>query len=511
VSLGANLITLPVLLPLLFGTLLLLVRGPGGRLMVGALASSLTLLASVAIAARVFAGEVLAVQMGGWPAPYGITLVADGLSGVMLLLSSVTALLTVLFAGPSLRVAPQAGLSPALNRTRERFGVQALLQFLFMGVNMSFLSGDLFNLFVAFEVMLIASYGLLLIGGELPQLREGFKYVVINLTVSTVFVLAAGLAYGLLGTLNLADMARLLAGHGPDGRVTVVALLLALVFATKAALFPFGFWLAYAYPTPPAVITAFFGAVLTKVGAYALVRAFTLLFAAEADLQAGLLAFAGVNMLFGGLGAVAQGRWRHALAFANIASIGYILMGLFVGTPASLAAAVYYMIHSVLVIFAIFLVAALAEQLGGRDYRLGGVLERSPWLAGTFLFLALAIAGLPPTSGFIGKFALIGAALARGGAVTVAVAAAAVVAGLFLLYALIKAWRAFFWGEGAPPRVALPQGMVAVTAAAVALTVLLAVFSGPVFALAERVTAQLLDSRAYLAAVLLEGLEPGGP
>jgi multicomponent Na+:H+ antiporter subunit D len=507
-----NLITLPVLVPLFAGAILLLVPTSRGRLAIGALASLLTLLLSAIIASRTLSGEVLAVQMGGWPAPYGITLVADGLTGIMLVLSGITGLLTTLFAGSSLMAAPQVGLSPALNRARERYGVQALLQFLYLGVNMSFLTGDLFSLFVGFEVMLIASYGLLLIGGELPQLREGFKYVVINLIVSVVFVLAAGFAYGLLGTLNFADMAVLLQAQGAgDGRITLVALLLALVFATKAALFPFGFWLAYAYPTPPAVISAFFGAVLTKVGAYALIRAFTLLFPGEADLQLGILAFAGVNMLFGGFGALSQGRWRHLLAFANIASIGYILMGLATFTPDSLAAAVYYLVHSVLVVFAIFLIAALAERIGGASYTLGGGVERYPWLAGSFLFLALAVAGLPPTSGFIGKYALIGAALARGDAVAIVVAAVAVIAGLLLLYAGVKVWRGFFWGEVEVPATPLPRGMVAVTGLAVTMVVALAILSGPVYRVAEGVVAQLVDNRDYIEAVLpAEWLERRG-
>lgn len=498
----SNLITLPVLVPLLAGAVLLLLPTPRSRSLAALLAALLTLLVSGIIAARALGGAVMAVQMGGWPAPYGITLVADGLTGVMLLLAGITGLLTTLFAGSSLRLAPQAGLSPALNRARERFGAHALLQFLYLGVNMSFLTGDLFSLFVAFEVMLIASYGLLLSGGELPQLREGFKYVVINLVVSAIFVLAAGLAYGLFGSLNMADMAVLSRGQAGDSRVTMVALLLALVFATKAALFPLGFWLAYAYPTPPAVVSAFFAAVLTKVGAYALIRTFTLIFPAETELMLGILLFAGVNMLFGGFGAVSQGRWRHVLAFANIASIGYILMGLFTATPGSLAATVYYLIHSVLVIFAVFLVAALAEWAAGPSYRAGGGLERYPWLAASFLFLALAVAGLPPTSGFIGKFALIAAALARGDAVAVAVATSAVLAGLLLLYALVKVWRGYFWGEAKGEGVTLPPGMVAVAMAAVLLAVLLAILSGPVYAVAETVVAQLLSNRDYIAAVL---------
>ncbi|MEJ2287555.1 MAG: proton-conducting transporter membrane subunit [Deinococcales bacterium] len=180
---------------------------------------------------------------------------------------------------------------------------------------------------LAFEVMLVASYGLLLLGGELPQLREGFKYVVINVVASAVFVITAGMTYGLVGSLNLADIAQRVAAHGPDPRLTVLAALLALVFATKAAVFPLGFWLPNSYPVPPAAISAFFAAVLTKVGVYALVRTFTLMFPGEQLLPAVLLALGGVSMVVGALGAIARRRWRHAMAFANVASIGYLVAG----------------------------------------------------------------------------------------------------------------------------------------------------------------------------------------
>ena len=503
-TVSTYLLPLPVLLPLFGGAVLLLLTTPRARARFGAAVALFTLLASARIAAVSFSGEVMSTQLGGWPAPYGITLVADGLTGMMLLLSGVTGLLTVVYAGSSLQHAPGRGGTPVLNRAREALGLPALLQFLLMGVNMSFLTGDLFNLFVSFEVMLIASYGLLLIGGTLPQLREGFKYVVVNLVASAIFVAAAGLAYGLFGTLNLADMALRLQNVSGDPRVTLIAALLALVFATKAAAFPFGFWLPRSYPAVPGAVGAFFGAVLTKVGVYALLRLFTLVTPDETGLQNVLLLLAGLTILFGALGAVVQRRWRHLLAFANIASVGYLLAGLGSG---ALAPTLFYLIHSVLVIFTLFLLTGMAELIAGEGFggHVEGHLGAYPLLGALYFVAALALAGLPPTSGFIGKFALVQAFLEAGGALRVGVAIVAVAAGLLLLYAGVGIWRGFFWGdEDAVHSVTLPLGMLRVTWAAGGLLVLLAVFGGPVYALSERVAAQLGTPAAYITQVLPE-------
>jgi multicomponent Na+:H+ antiporter subunit D len=504
-----NLIAWPVLAPLLAAILLLLVPTSRWRTVVAVAASSITLAVELAILARAIGGEVLVVQMASWPAPFGITLVADGLAAVMVTLSGVTGLLTVIFASASLQRAPHRGLAGLLNRAREAHGAHALLQFLFMGVNMSFLTGDLFNLFVAFEVMLVASYGLLLLGGELPQLREGFRYVVVNLLSSALFVAAAGMAYGLFGTLNMADIAQRLAVHGPDPRVTAVAALLALVFAVKAAVFPLGFWLPNSYPVPAAAVSAFFAALLTKVGAYALIRVFTLMFPAEEGIRLALLALAGLTVLFGALGTMVRQRWRHAFSFANVASIGYLLSGVFVGSSAGLEAALYYLINSVLVIFALFLIAALAESLAGPRYHAEGHLAAYPWLAGGYFVSMLALAGMPPTSGFIGKFGLIVSLFESRGAVALAVATVAVAGSLVLLYAGVQIWRGFFWGEtDAVHLVRLPRAMTAVAAVAVVLLAALALFGGPVYGVAALVAEQLGGNSHYIQAVLgLSGLE----
>ncbi|MEM6428567.1 MAG: proton-conducting transporter membrane subunit [Deinococcota bacterium] len=504
---SANILALPIVLPLFTGALLLLIPTTSLRTVIAVASTAITLTFSWLIAATVVRGEVLSVQMSAWPAPYGITVVADSLTGVMLVLSSSVGLLTVLFLGTSLQHAPRRGSSNRLNRAREQFGAQALLQFLFMGVHMSFLTGDLFNLFVAFEVMLIASYGLVLLGSEVRQLREGLKYVVINLLASAVFVTTAGFAYGLLGTLNMADMAVKIQAHtleaGPDARISLLALLFGLVFATKAALFPLGFWLPAAYPTPPAALSAFFAALLTKVGAYTLIRSFTLIFPAEQLIRNGLFVLAAATILMGALGAINQRRWRYLLAFANLASIGYLIMGVMTQSEAGLGAAIFYMANSTTVMFALFLIAAIAERLTGESYYYPGHLNSYPFLSIGFFVCALALAGLPPTSGFVGKFALIEALYERGDPLSTAIAIVALAGSLLLLYALMTIWRNFFWGNSdAVHREPLPLGMVITCGAASALVLVLTLVSGPAFEVATLTAEQLRNPEAYIEQVL---------
>jgi multicomponent Na+:H+ antiporter subunit D len=503
-----NLLSLPVLVPLLAGALLLAVRGRVARVVVASVAASVTLAATIAIATRALAGDVLTLQMADWAAPFGITLVADGLSALLLVLSAFFGLLTVPYLASSLHATPGRTERVLVdggwrNRARDALGAQALLQFLFMGVHMSLLTGDLFNLFVAFEVMLIASYGLLLLGTELPQLREGFKYVIVNLVASAVFVSAAGMTYGLVGTLYLADIGQRVAAHGPDVRLTVLAAMLGLVFAVKSALFPLGFWLPNAYPTPPAGIGAYFAAVLTKVGVYALVRAFALMFPGEEGLKSVLLALAGLTMLVGALGFLSRQRWRHAMAFGNVASIGYLVAALFAGSEHGVAVGVFYLITSVAVVFTLFALAGIAERIAGPWYRASGHLGAYPWLGAGFFVAALTLVGTPPSSGFLGKYGLVQALLNEGGAVAVGVVVAAVVASFVLLYGAMQIWETFFWGDSdAVHHVATPRTMSAVSAVAVVAVVALAVFGGPLYRVSERVAGQLVDHAAYREAVL---------
>lgn len=509
-----SILVLPILVPLLAGAILLAVRNSTARVVIGVISGLIMVGVTGVVALRTLAGEIVVNQMAGWKAPFGIALVADSLSGPLVFVVSIFALLTVIFVATTLRVKPmnetkQSKALVILNKAREVLGTQALLQFLFAGVNMSLLTGDLFNLFVAFEVMLLASYGLLLLGGELPQLREGFKYVIVNLVASSLFVAAAGLSYGLFGTLNLADISARVAEHGPDIRVTLVAALLALVFATKAAVFPLGFWLPDSYPAPPVAIGAFFAAVLTKVGVYALIRLFSLLFPEEAFIQTVLLALGGITILVGALGMLSRRRWRHTMAFANIASIGYLMAALFSGGEQGLTVGLYYLLTSITVMYVLFAVAGIAERVSAIRFQISGHMHLYPWLAAAYFIAALTMIGMPPTSGFLAKLGLLQGLFARGGVIAVFVAVLALVGSLIILYTLMRIWESFFWGEtDQTERVTVPRQITAVTGVATTILVALAVFAGPLFDGAAAVTSQLTDRDTYIGAVLLENVPP---
>jgi multicomponent Na+:H+ antiporter subunit D len=505
-----NLVALPVLIPLFTAAVLLLVRGRRARGTIAVAGSVGSLLVALVLLGPALRGEVQVVQMAEWAAPFGISLVVDGLSAWMLALSTFVGLMAMVFAVSSLDTAPTRGQGPVLNRAREVFGHHALMQFLFMGVHMSLLTGDIFNLFVSFEVMLVASFGLMLLGGELPELREGFKYVVISLISSALFVISAGLCYGLFGTLNMADISRIVAENAGDPRVPLVGLMLAVVFTTKAAMFPFGFWLPNSYPTPAAATSAYFAAVLTKVGVYALIRAFTLLFTQDVGWTHGVLAWlAGFTMLSGVLGAAAQNEFRKILSFHIISQIGYMIFGLGLFSLAGVAGAVLYIVHHIIVKTTLFLVAGLVEETGGtgRLARVGGLVQRVPLVAVLFLLPALSLAGIPPFSGFVAKLALADAGFAQGQYTVVGVS---LLVSLLTLFSMSKIWASAFWGEPyVEPRVAAVEGrrfggpalMVLATATLAALSIAVAVAAGPLYDLSLRAAEDLVDPSVYTGAV----------
>lgn len=393
-------------------------------------------------------------QMGEWPAPFGITVMFDALSGMLICAASVTALACLLFSiGTEEERAPRGWMHP-------------LTHLLMMGVNFSFLTGDLFNLFVAFEIMLMASYALLVTGGTRRQYSQAYKYVMLNLIGSTLFVIGAGLVYGMMGTLNFADLARMVreasAGGEPlPAAFPAVATLLLFVFAVKGAAFPLWFWLPDTYHTCPISIGALFAGLLTKVGVYSMARTMPMIFAADASAGQGpivtiLLAGAGGTMLIAALGALAARELRRALALLMISSIGVMLLGVGVMTGDSLGAAAYYMTQSMFFIAAAFLCCGIVERLAGTDDMrlLGGLQRRSPWLGAVFFLVMMSLVGLPPLAGFFGKTIILREGLA-GGPGTGAFAASIVglAAGAITLLAMGRIWASVFWGEpaGTPP------------------------------------------------------------
>jgi multicomponent Na+:H+ antiporter subunit D len=492
------LLTLPILLPLIGAGISIMV----GRSRIAQRVISLTVLTavtglSIALLVVVDRDGTVVVQAGGWPAPIGISLVADRLSAIMLVLASVMLLAVLVYA------IGQPGAE------RDHVGFQSVYLILSAGVAASFLTGDLFNLFVAFEMMLTASYVLMTLGARRDQVRAGMTYVVISLLASALFLSALALIYMATGTVNLADLSVQMQGLS-DGLRTAFALFLLMVFGIKAGLFPLFFWLPDSYPTAPSAVTAVFAGLLTKVGVYAIIRTQTLLFPPEVRPEQLILWIAGATMVVGVLGAIAQGDVKRILSFHIISQIGYMIMGLGLFTVAGLAGAIFYIIHHIVVKTTLFLTGGLVEHVAGsgRLTRVGNMVRTAPVVAVLFLVPALSLAGIPPLSGFVAKFSLVSAGTAEHSWTIVVVG---IVVSLLTLFSMMKIWSGVFWSpaEEAPDvaphavgRLGGPALMVLPTAALALLSLAIAVGAASLYALSERAATDLLDPQTYIQAVL---------
>jgi len=495
------LVVLPVLVPL--GTAIVcLALGPlrAAQRAASVGGAALLLAVTATLLHRVDTAGIQVLQVGAWPAPFGISLVADLLAAIMALLTGITGLAVAVYSLGS------------IDQAREAHGYHPLFHVLLAGVSMAFLTGDLFNLYVAFEVTLMASFVLLALGGERAQLEGAVKYVALNLLSSAVFLAAVGVLYGVAGTLNLADLALAVQRGTAPGLVTTLACLFLVAFGIKAAVFPLFFWLPASYHTPPVAVSAVFAGLLTKVGVYALLRAFTLVFTAEPGFtHSSILVVAALTMATGVLGAVSQYEVRRLLAFHSISQVGYMLLGLGLLTPLGLAGSVLFLFHHGLVKSSLFLIAGAARQLGGSwDLRrLGGLWKSHPGLSLLFLLQAFSLAGIPPLSGFWAKLALVKAALDAREWVATGVALAVSV---LTLFSMVKIWSETYWKDAPPDATPgptrLPALVIGPIAALVLLTLALGLGAGPAFDLASRAAAQLADPSQYVRAVLGEGARP---
>ncbi len=497
-------IVLPIIIPLLTAVAALLAhRSRETQRWISLGGAAALFAAAVSLLEEVSRRGIVVTQAGDWAAPYGITLVADIFSAIMVTLAGLIGLSVALYS--------LASVDPE----RETFGFHPLYHFLLMGVCGAFLTGDIFNLYVWFEVMLTASFVLLALGNERPQLEGAIKYLTLNLFSSALFLTAVGILYGLAGTLNMADLSRKLSAVGNSNvpvELTAVALLFLIAFSIKAAAFPLFFWLPASYHTPPVAVTAVFSGLLTKVGVYALIRLFTVVFVREAAvLQSLILVAAGFTMVTGVLGAVAQYEFRRLLSFHIISQIGYPLMGLGLLTPAGLGAAIYFTFHVSVAKAALFLVSGVAHRTEGTFdlKKLGGLYRSQPALAALFFVAAMALAGVPPLSGFFGKLGLVWAGLSVG---QYAIVGVALGVSLLTLFSMIKIWNEAFWKlapdnpdpanakkvMGSRERCFLFIPIVVLTA----VTVILGLFAEPFMALALRAGKQLIDPAGYIRAVL---------
>lgn len=498
-----NMLVLPLLIPLCTAVLLIFCRGSLSlQRWISGISGGLNILAAAVILYQVKTDGIQTLYMSGWVPPYGIVFAADMLAALLVLATTVIGTFCLVFSFRS------------IGEERERYYYYPLFQFLLVGVCGSFLTGDIFNLFVCFEVMLISSYALIVLGGTKPQLRESIKYVLINILSSALFVAAVAYLYGVTGALNMADLSVRVAEAGQSGVLNVIAILFMIVFALKAGLFLF-FWLPGSYGAPPAAISAIFAALLTKVGLYALLRTFTLIFYHEPSITHGWIGWmAGATMALGAFGALAYKDIPRILNYNVVISVGFIAFGLVSANRDALDGVVFYLLHDMIAKALLFILGGMIISAAGTKKlsEMGGLIKKHPYLGWMFFVTALAVAGIPPFSGFAGKMLIV-----RGGfeAEQYALAAVSVATSFVVLYSLIRIFIAAFWGEerGGHTVTAVQEGMsgnrLRLLSGAGLLLLVIAMGIGAewVFTYASEAGETLIQPSIYIDAVLKEQMQ----
>ncbi|MHA7268618.1 Na+/H+ antiporter subunit D [Arthrobacter sp. HLT1-20] len=535
----ASLAPLAVVLPFLGAAwAFVLIRHPRAQRRVSLGTLTITLALEVYVLANVWHSGPIAVQLGGWAPPFGIVMVADQFSSLLLVVSSAVSLAVLAYAtGQGAADGEESGPVSVFHPT---------YLILVAGVSNAFLAGDLFNLYVGFEILLTASYVLMTLGGTGSRIRAGITYVVVSVVSSLLFLIAIAMIYGATGTVNLADLAIKL-GELDPGTQHLLHVLLLVAFGIKAAVFPLSFWLPDSYPTAPAPVTAVFAGLLTKVGVYAIIRTETLLFPTD-HFNSVLLVVALLTMVVGILGAIAQTDIKRMLSFTLVSHIGYMIFGVALSSVIGLAATIFYVIHHITIQTSLFMVTGLVERRGGNSsiMRLGGLAKLSPILAVLYFIPAMNLAGIPPFSGFLGKLGLLQAGVANGSPLAYALVVGGVVASLLTLLVVARVWNRVFWrstadaedpdpvllstapdasgresmralrtskhvdategrfsGEDEVP--ILPKMMIYSTMGLVVLGLAMTVFAGPLFDLSQDAATSMLERTAYIEAVLGQG------
>lgn len=476
----------------------------------------ITVILEVALLAEIWHGGAHAVNLAGWPAPFGISMVIDRFAALMLVVSSIITLAVLLYAVGQ-------GAAEEKNDSGPVSIFYPTYLILVAGVSNAFLAGDLFNLYVGFEIFLTASYVLLTLGGGEQRIRAGVTYVVVSILSSLLFLITIGLIYAATGTVNFADLALKL-GDLDEGTQMLLHVMLLVAFGIKAAVFPLAFWLPDSYPTAPAPVTAVFAGLLTKVGIYAMIRTETLLFPGE-RINTALMIVAGLTMIVGILGALAQTDIKRMLSFTLISHIGYLVFGLALSSIVGMSATIYYVAHHITIQTTLFLVTGLIERRAGSSNvdRLGGLAKISPVLALLFFIPAMNLAGIPPFSGFLGKLGMMQGGIAENTWITWTLVILSVVTSLLTLMAVARIWARGFWRKGEdaenPDRLLLsktlaharaankrllPMNMVAPTAILVAMSVAFTVFAGPLMQFSRAAAFDMYERTPYLEAVLGE-------
>lgn len=447
-------VALPILIPFIGAVLCLLCyRFPRIQKAVALLTTFILLSADIQLLTLVLPGNGLVMFLGNWPPPFGINLVADHLSGLLVAVAGLVGVAVMIYSLQDI----------SKDEVRRGFYPSALL--LLAGVNGAFLTGDIFNLYVWFEIILITSFSLLVINRDKHCLEGAVKYVAINLVKTVLFLSSVGMLYGMTGTLNMADLhfaVQDIFAYGDAGALHVIAIMLLLAFGIKAGIFPLYFWLPAAYHLPSSTIGALFAALLTKVGVYAMLRVFSIVIPIDQLEMLGLISIIAVaTMLIAIMGAVAENHIRRILSFCLLSHIGSMLLGLAVFSITSFEGMVFYMVHHILTMACLFLIVGIIAELSGSNYLsdMGGLYKRAPYVVWLFFIPAIALAGLPPLSGFWGKFILAKAALEME---QYGLLAALLMTGFLTLYAMLRIWHAAVWQRQ-------PEGMVVPVAPAIKL------------------------------------------
>lgn len=500
-----NIIALPILIPFAIAISLLVIRSPKYSRLAGPIGSFVLLMVTILLNYELRRNGIMSLNTGGWEAPFGIVLVIDHMSSLMLMVSALITFVISLFANRN--------LTGDIPLPRFYFFFFTLT----MGVNGSFITGDVFNLYVWFEVMLISSFVLISLGKSKEQLEGGIKYLALNIIGSMLFLAGLGLLYGKTGTLNMAHLAEIMRNDPRAVLMNAPTVLFFVAFGIKAAVFPLYFWLPSSYHTPNITISSMFAGLLTKVGVYAFFRFFTLIFVQDQGFWHPLLLIvAGATMIAGGMAAATYYETRRILSYHIISQIGYMIMGLGIFTPLALAGALFFTIHNMVAKTGTFIAAGLIAKLKG-TYELksvGGLYKQNPLLAILFIIPAFALAGFPPISGFFAKLMLLKAGIESQQYLITAVA---LLTGFLTLYSMIKIWNEAFLkqqpiGEPHSPddvntNPAVPAGRLLFSdyvplAILATVSLLMGVFAASMFGYLMEAGQQLMNPSAYIQAVL---------
>lgn len=470
------------------------------QVIIAVVATSLLLISSIVLISSVMNSGIQVVHIGNLPPAFAINLVADTLASVMVLITSVIGLAVCIYSISDISV------------ERKRNGFYPVFLMLLFGVCGSFLTGDIFNLYVWFEIMLVASFVLMVLGNDIAQLEGSVKYVILNFISSGFILTGIGIIYNLTGSLNMAELPGLMASH-PDQHLFIIPSVFFFIgIGIKAGLFPLFSWLPASYPTPPMSISALMAGLLTKVGVYVFIRFYTLIFTNNPDVtQPFLLTMAGLTMIVGVMGALAQIDLRKILSFHIISQIGYMVMGLALFTPLGIGGAVFYMIHHILVKSNLFLICGIIKKTHGTYSinQLGGVIS-FPIVTILFVISAFSLAGVPPLSGFWAKFILAKAGLETAHYVIVSVS---LLVGFLTLFSMTKIWNAVFWTPPPDTGISETSGsarsflrsnylMILPSALLAILTLLISFYPDSLMHVSTRAAEELLNPDSYIQAVL---------